>query len=320
MVNDRKKKSRQWTRVAFGVLVCIIVFFCIAVSFCSSRIPRGRHGIVLKGDPTLFVSWESDRSRFAVFVLSERMQIEAMKGYGWYGLDALWKLDMMDGHGGEIYKQSVEDALATPITWFVAGYKTYKQGVENSKDALSVIEQTFSFPSLLHVILTGKTDISLFELYYVWNQMQTMGSEALSFYDFQHGQISADTVLPDETTVSRFEFAKYDALVGNTLEDTPFRQEGMRIALYNTTGTPGIAQKVSRLIEHMGGFVVFVGNDDTLFPGACEVIGERDAVSSRTAQFFHTFYGCSIREEHGEKGRADILVRLGKGIESKYGR
>ncbi len=317
MVNDRKKKSRRLANIVLGVLFFLIIGFVLTAFFSFGRIPRGRLGIVMQGNPTLFVSWESDRSRFAVFVLPDFMQIEAIKGYGWYGLDALWKLDAMDRHGGKIYKQSIEDALATPIQWFVAGEE--KSGnIDDSKDALSIIQRRLSFPSLFHSLLTGKTDITIFELFYVWNQMHAMGSDAMTFYDFQHGQILTDVVLPDETTVSRFDGAKYDALIENTLEDTPFRQEGMRIALYNTTGTPGIAQRVSRIIEHMGGFVVFVGNDDSLVSDECEVVGEKSALSSLTAQFFRTFYECSMREEQGEKGRADIIVRLGKGIEARY--
>jgi len=134
-------------------------------------------------------------------------------------------------------------------------------------------------------------------------------------HDFQYGRVSSDVLMPDETIANRFDRAKYDALVGNTLEDTTFRQEGMRIALYNTTGTPGIGQKIARLIEHLGGFVVFVGNEDVEIQGNCEVTGEKPMLSSRTVQFFRSFYGCRIREEQEGNGRADIIVRLGRGIE-----
>ncbi|MFZ2024931.1 MAG: hypothetical protein WAV51_01435 [Microgenomates group bacterium] len=317
MVKTRQKRTH---RFFLGVLVGVFLLAIggiLAFFICTSQIPRGRLGIVLQGNPTMFVSWESDRSRFAIFLLPESMQIEAVQGYGWYGLDALWKLDLMDRHGGTVYKNSIQDALASPVRWYATGVNTADQ-VTDKGSAIGTIQHRLSFLNIFHMIVSGKTNIQPFEAWYVWNQIQQMGSDSMTLYDFQHGQLSSDITMPDETIIPRFDSAKYDALVGNTLEDTPFRQEGLRIALYNTTGTPGIAQKIARLIEHMGGFVVFVGNEEHPTMGNCEVTGENSMLSSRTAQFFRTFYGCSLHETLEGKGRADIIVRLGTGIEKQY--
>ncbi len=317
MVNVRQKKSRPVLGIVFGILLCFAVGCIIACSVVSSRIPRGRLGLVLQGNPTIFVSWESDRSRFAIFLLPESMQIEAVQGYGWYGLGALWKLDMMDRHGGMVYKNSLQDALASPVRWYVAGTDTVEQ-ITDQGSVLRVIQRRLSFSNIVRMIFSGRSNIRPLEVWHVWNQMQQMGSDSMTLYDFQYGQLSSDVVMPDDTVVPRFDTAKYDAIVGNTLEDTPFRQEGLRIALYNTTGTPGIAQKIARFIEHMGGFVVFVGNDEQQTLGNCEVTGDKFMLSTRTAQFFRTFYGCSLYETREEKGRADLIVRLGTGIEQHY--
>ena len=314
MVNSSHKKSHRSIGIFIGGVFLCIVGIILALYITNLRIPRGRLGIVLKGNPTILVSWESDRSRFALFLLPETMQIEASGGYGWYGLDALWKLDVMDRHGGIVYKNSLESALATPVLWYATGVADDK--LTDSDHAIEVVRRRLSLPNIVHMIVTGQTNIRPLEVFYVWKQVQQIGSDAMTMHDFQYGRVSSDVTMPDETVASRFDSAKYDALVGNTLEDTTFRQEGMRIALYNTTGTPGIGQKIARLIEHMGGFVVFVGNEDPEIEGNCEVTGEKRMLSSRTAEFFRSFYGCSIREEQGDKGRADIIVRLGSGIEN----
>jgi hypothetical protein len=224
---------------------------------------------------------------------------------------------MMDRHGGMVWKNSIQNALASPVRWYAASTDTAEQTTDQGA-VLRDIQHRLSFFNMIHMILSGKTNIKPFEVWYVANQMQQMGSDSIALYDFQHGQLTTDVTMPDGTIVGRFDAAKYDAIVGNTLEDTPFRQEGLRIALYNTTGTPGIAQKIARLIEHMGGFVVFVGNDEHPVLGNCEVTGDKAMLSSRAAQFFRTFYGCSLNDMKEERGRADLIVRLGTGIEKQY--
>ena len=315
MVTTRQKKTSRIQQIVIGGVFLLVIGIVLAFFVTSSKIPRGRLGIVLKGNPTIFLSWESDRSRFAILLLPETMQIESNNG--WYGLNALWKLDVMDRHGGMMYKKSLETALASPVRWYATGIDDAAQ-VTDTDHATEVIQRRLSLPNIVRMIVTGKTNIKPFEVWYIWNQMQHMGSDAMTMYDFSRGQVSSQVTLPDETTVERFDTAKYDAIIGNTLEDTPFRQEGMRIALYNTTGTPGIAQKIARLIEHMGGFVVLVGNDEHMYDGTCEVIGEKFMIVSRTAQFFRTFYGCELHETEGDKGRADLIVRIGKEMEKQY--
>jgi hypothetical protein len=68
---------------------------------------------------------------------------------------------------------------------------------------------------MIHMILSGKTNIKPFEVWYVANQMQQMGSDSIALYDFQHGQLTTDVTMPDGTIVGRFDAAKYDAIVGN---------------------------------------------------------------------------------------------------------
>ncbi len=315
MVNRQDwRKKRGGSRV---LIFCITALFLLGSCFFlfSSKPPRGRLGLVLPGNPTIVVSWESERQRFAVFILPETMQINAIKGYGWYGLDALWKLDSMDARKGILFRSSLEDALATPIQWHSAN--TFSNWTGSSDEIVFQLKGIFSFSNCLHMVLTGKTNIPLGDVPYVWKKFQIMGFDKTTVFDFRQGQIAGAFELPDQTSVWRFDSEKYDAIVGNNLEDTPLRQEGMRIALYNTTGTPGIAQRIAREIELSGGFVVSVGNDDNPYEGLCEVSGMKPQIASLTANFFRSQFGCSLVERQTRE-RADLVVRLGKGIERRF--
>lgn len=316
MVNERRKQPNRLMRFFIGFGLVLFAGVVISVFYCSSRIPRGRLGLVIQGDPTVFVSWETDRSRFAVFILPSSMQVEAIHGYGWYRLDALWKLDTMDRHGGIVYTNSLQEALATPVRWYIEG--TAFPDKWDADTAVSYVKQQVSLTNLIHAISSRKTNISVFDLWYLLGQMQRVGTDSLTYFDFRQGQITSESTLPDGTTATRFDATNYDAVVGNTLEDTPFRQEGMRIAIYNTTGTPGIGQRIARMLERLGGFVVFVGNDDIPVNGMCDVSADKQVLSSLTVSFLHSFYGCRMVETHEDHRRADIVVHIGTELEKRY--
>lgn len=316
MVTLKRGRKPNRSLLFIGIFLLLVCFGGAVYLFLSTNALRGRLGIILKGDPTVLVSWESDRDRFAVFLLPESMQIEAIHGYGWYGLDALWKLDAIDRQKGLLYRTSFEESLATPIRWHgVIG--TAGAATDGQAGSTSLLQRTLSLPSLIRMLLQGQTNIRLNEMVYIWKRIQRLGPDTMTLFDFRKKQITAEVILPDATTVLRFDPERYDANIGNTLEDTSLRQEGIRIALYNTTATPGIAQRLARQIEHMGGFVVFVGNDETVENGMCKLSGTKAILSSRTAQYFRSTFGCTVLELL-EGDRADLMVRLGKGIEGRY--
>lgn len=314
MVRDRKQNHRKTVLRAVFISMVVVCVGILCSLFCFSKVQKGRLAVVLQGSPTMLVSWESERPRFTVFLLSESLQMEAGYGYGWYALDALWKLDTMDQMKGRLYRTSVEEALATPIRWHM---ETYNGTLSTPGDGIGVLKDTFSFVHLLSLILQGETNIRVWELVYLWKQFQLLGSDTATVFDFRNNQIAQEELQPDQTVVSRFDKEKYDVLIGNSLEDTKLRQEGVRIALYNTTGIPGIGQRVARFIEHIGGYVVSVGNDEVPYDGTCEVIGSSSALSSRTALFFRTMYDCVLQEQL-EETRADLVVRLGRGLGNRY--
>ncbi|MFH0749628.1 MAG: LytR C-terminal domain-containing protein [Candidatus Gottesmanbacteria bacterium] len=315
MVTDQRGRSKR--RIARVLVIFIVALVALGFAFfvLSPKLPRGRAGIVLQGDPTIVVSWESDRARFAVFLLPSSLQIEAVNGYGWYSLDALWKLDAMDRHKGGLYRTSLEESFATPIRWHGALPSTATSFSDDM--VIVVLKHTFSLSNIIRMVVTGNTNIRLGEMLYVWKKFQLVGSDTATVFDFRNNQITYDEQMPDQTLAIRFDKERYDAIIGNNLEDTPLRQEGIRIALYNTTGTPGIGQRVARLIEHTGGFVVSVGNDDVPYEGVCEVSAMKPFLTSYTADFLRSMYGCTLVERQ-EVARADLVVRLGKGIERRY--
>lgn len=299
----------------FSFFVLALVIVGIGFFVFSPKLPRGRVGIVLHGDPTIVVSWESDRNRFAVFLLPAALQIEALNGYGWYSLDALWKLDTMDCRAGSLYRTSLEEAFATPIRWH--GDVSFDASSVSGDSVIPFVKGIFSFPNMFHQVITKETNIHVWEMFPVWKKIQLLGPDTATVFDFRNGQIAYEEEMPDQTIAVRFDKEKYDAIVGNSLEDTPLRQEGMRIALYNTTATSGIAQRIARVVEHTGGFVVSVGNEDIPYDGMCEVLGNKSFLSSYTAIFFRSMYGCVLMEQE-EGMRADIVVRLGSGMERRY--
>ncbi|MDO8451881.1 MAG: LytR C-terminal domain-containing protein, partial [bacterium] len=86
---------------------------------------------------------------------------------------------------------------------------------------------------------------------------------------------------------------------------------------YNTTSVPLLAQRVARLLGHVGAVVVSVKNDleET---AACTISGEDTALDSETARFIEVHYGCSHSEEEGDDA-SDLTVRIGSSYASRFG-
>ena len=79
----------------------------------------------------------------------------------------------------------------------------------------------------------------------------------------------------------------------------------------------GIGSRVARVIEQLGGYVVFVGNDDVLYDGLCELKGTKERLHSTTMSVIHSLYGCNFVETT-ESLRGDVILRLGKLFEKRY--
>lgn len=303
---------RKW----FGTIISILLVLICLSFFLTAKPEQEKRSLIIHSDPLTVVTWEvADASHYTILIIPGGLQIEATHGMGWYAVDALWKLDDMDHRHGDLLTSSIEDACGFPMTWYMKPTQNISVGDTKEQILQSVINTT-SLPSLLSAAFGKQTNMTVFGAVRVWRRLQNLAPDTVTVVDFRTTPMYSDVTLPDGSVVQRFDAMRYDALIGDALEDMHIRQDALRVALYNTTQKPGIAQQLARTIDHMGGFVVSVTNDTPELNTTCEIRGSSPILRTETAKMLAKNYQCSIKE--GDTERADIEMRLGDGFVKRY--
>lgn len=242
--------------------------------FWSKGVPlRSRMTVIVWGDPVAVWSWERPTGRFSVLTLPAETVIDASYGRGTYSLDSLWRLGDIEKRGGKLLAQSLEEALAIPINGFAADLRL-----------ADFLRYTFA-----------KTF-----------------ARAGSVTTIDGSQFLKKRILADGSEELAFDSERFDRETQALFEDPRIRKEAMRVAIVNTTGSAGFAQRVGRLVGKLGALVVSVSSSER--PSVeCEVVGEKDALVTITAQVLVAQYSCLEKIGVGE-GRADLTLYLGTAL------
>ena len=256
-------------------IVGLIFIVCIAGGLYFAWVTHPTRQTTIRalaviGNATVVVRWDVSRGKSLLLVLPQDFEIEAVHGYGQYRLDALWNLDQMDHRKGDLFLTSLSDATAIPVGWYMERSGPVGAAKE---DIVHFVSSVLSLRVLVGSVFSGKTSMSLLDAVRVWRLVRNVQSKPVDVFDFRNVAVSIREDKPDGSTGILFDKNAYDAVVADSLEDVLVRQERLRIAVYNTTPTVGIGQKAARMLETMGGFIIFVGNDDSLYRGMCELAG-----------------------------------------------
>jgi hypothetical protein len=300
-------------RKIITALIVVLILFSVVVWVRTSHSPV-RNSIVFIGDPIVIVSWESSRSQYVMLTIPSTVQIDALHGYGQYSIASLWNLDAIEKRRGAIFLPSLTENFAVPIGW----YSTTAGVVgDTNEGVVQSIKSKLSFLSLAKSVFTHSSSLTVVDLIAVWRATRAIDASTTRILDFRSLPVGTTTTMPDGSTALQFDPEKYDGIVGDFLEDVSLRQESIRLAIYNTTTMPGIGSKVARVIGQLGGYVVFVGNDESGYEGLCELKGTKERLRSITSTVIQMMYGCRVVETT-ESMRGDIVLRLGKEFEKRY--
>lgn len=273
-----------------------------------------RNSIVLIGTPTVIISWESNRLQYIMLTIPSDVQIESLHGYGSYSIASLWNLDLLEKRQGALFLPSMIENFGVPIGW----YSTHSTSVGDTNEAIvQFVSTELSFLSLVTSLLYHSSSLTPIDMIRVWWATRAIDASTARVIDFRSHPIGTTLVLPDGSSVVQFDSKEYDGMVGDLLESVGLRQESIRLAIYNTTTMPGIGSRVARVIEHLGGYVVFVGNDESSYDGVCELKGSKERLLSTTSRVIQSLYGCK-RMETTESMRGDLMMRLGTLFEKRY--
>lgn len=305
--------SMRSRRPPIGRLVLMLVaFFSFSlggVFLFSSSLPHGK-GIVLVGQPTVVMVWNTFQDTLYLIPIPADISIEGVHGYGHYSLESLWRLDRLDKRGGRLFLPSLEETVALPVNWYIAP-KTEKLFAFTTP--IGTVKRLFS---LLNIgfLFSQDTNLPLRTFLTFFRTIPFLRPNQIVTLDIT--PTLQDESLPDSSVRHTISVSEFDKLLGDRLEREDVRREHLGVAVVNTTVTPLLAQRAARLLGHLGMLVISLGNDPTVRT-RCEIVGSRGALRHVTAELLRLQYGCLMREGEGV-ARADFTLFLGKNYEDTF--
>ncbi len=294
-----------WLSVVMVVLIGIsILLFTISFS------PTYPVNVLLISDPMIVLSWDTRNNKVTLLTIPANITIDAVYGYGQYSLESLWRLGDIEGtKGSALLSKSLEEVLAVPLPWYI-GERGDK--LTRAEDPVSFVKRMFSPLNTLRILSNQNiSNIPLSVYIALIRSLPFLSTERYTIVDVSQSDALDSETLADGTHMTTIDLTKLDKDIGTLFEDEQIRKEALRVAVYNTTSTPLLAQRVSRLLTHIGTWVV-TSNNESRELQTCEVVGSASLRNSRTARVLLDHYHCLWREgESIDDQQADLTFRIG---------
>lgn len=263
--------------------------------------------ILLVADPMLLFVFDAADKKVVLVKVPSDVRVEGLYGVGMYSLESLWKLGVLEKKTERLLTESLEEALGVPIPWYVypreervvpisAPEKTLRNMV-NPRTILPLFQASY------------RTNIPPFVFLKLIRIVNSVPPEQLNILDLTNAKIYSTSTLPDGSMVRTIDPNLFDAYIGSAFEVSEIRTEALTLAIYNTTKTSLLGNRMSRLLGNTGVHVIVVDNDDEEVD-ACVLGGSKDHLSSRTATFISNHFGCK-NVEKSEEGVADLTLAIG---------
>lgn len=314
-------KERRYHRLGLRyskVFVLLTGFGCVAILIALTILklfPQYpfRTNILLVGSPMLVASYDAPREQVAIVEIPAVTTIVGVTGVGEYSLESLWKLGRLDRHNQAILPDSLSEALAVPVTWYV-GPKG--DDIPLQLGAEQTLRKQFSIFGLFHYVFKSRSTIPFGQYVLLVVATTKLRPDALHFINLEHTSAIIPKEQADGISTSMLDEARFDVLVGTKFQEDALRRESLRVAIFNTTQTPTLGRRLERQINKIGALVVEVGNDTPLVD-RCIISGTKVALTSATAHYIRSVFHCQGQVSDANV-RADLELRIGKAFEQKF--
>jgi hypothetical protein len=304
----------RFTHIA--IILCIFVLSVVGLYyfFGSRLLPNGRYSFVLLGDPVEVVSIDRERNDVVTIRFPKDTVVSGVSGLGDYRLDALWSVAATDASPAAVVLESLTDEVGVSIDRYIAQKgDIWKVRKVDGPVYPSVLSPFSLIPYLRHGF---ESNISFFEFVGLTRTLMDIDLSKINEYDLaQKYGLSRQTSADNLDTVL-FDRDSFDRMTENVFQDTDIRQEGLRVAVLNTTGKELLGTRVARIVSKLGAHVIQVGNDVNLAV-SCDLVGTKASLQSKTAQTIRLVFGC-ISHVTDQTEQADLTIRVGKGYAEKY--
>lgn len=318
------KRKKEKTKLAFAVLglILILVFSSQLVrlvqtltspwkSPSSERLHRWEEGfnlnLIIRSKGISLVTYIPKEQKVIVIKMPDETNLDVPFGFGKWQLRAIYGLGQEENgkRGADLLKRSLGDFFGLPIDGYLEFGAPYAQ-----MDASELIDIVRGNPfSSLSIFFALKTDLTPLELLRFRMGVGGVRFDKITELDLKEGVLDKQ-FLADGSEVYTVDPIKLDGALSD-LSDPNFVSEGKKIAVFNATDHPALAQKASRLITNLGGQVIIVDSSEKRLAETV-LIGEPSATLRKLQQIFDAFDTIEPRSEDFESSRAQINIFLGE--------
>jgi hypothetical protein len=227
--------------------------------------------------------------------------VDVARNYGELRLKNVWQLGMNEKIGGSLLAETVTQNFLFPVfLWSDSDAKNLTDG------NLAGILHFIIFPKSTNMTFGDRFSVSLFALKIRGMEKDSIDLGKNQFLskqklnDGQSGYILSGPISPRLTAY----------FSDNDFADNATSGKNLRVSIKDTTGMPGVADKVGQIVEIMGGKVISVDKKN-LAPGDCVVLGTDPKVVRKIADLF----ACKISSSRGEM---DLEIDLGSDFAKRF--
>lgn len=280
------------------LIILLLVFGLLAVRFyplvTASRFGRpGRFNVVFTGRPVTVISLDPRAGLGAVIVFPDDLYMTSViHGYGQYPISNVFRVGELDKRGGETLAGTLREYLGVPVS----GYWVTSGSFLNPRSY-------FLNPA---VILHDRSDLNPLDRLRFILDLERIRQDKLKIIDLR--TIASPLVLADGSKAQLIEQDSLDNFLQGLFDETSLRTESLRLAVINSTGYPGLGNRVARILTNAGASVVNVSSVDSVFP-QCQISASPKAFKSVTVSLAAAVFSCQVGKAYNsDSADAKIIV------------
>lgn len=342
----RQKENQSQKKItiaiyALGILAILILLSRIIVFVSSLNSPYSpggeeRIGRWQETSPLTIVVYDTKVRLFRLDLntqsatlinFPDNLYLSVPKGFGRWKVESIYRLGQSENPpvGPNLLEQTLTYSFGVPVD----AYLIFEG--ENLDFAKRVIDVKNNPMAALLYLRLGKTNLTPKEIITLSLNLKNIRSDKFEEIDLGDTQVVGEITLPDKSTGLEVNMNSLDRFIQKNFEDSKLVDEGLSIGIFNATSYPLLAERAEKLIEGMGGRVIFTSNAKQNLEKT-QVSGRKSYTLERISSIFEagcktqttTLFGEKKTDKNCEEdldlgsSRADVNLYLGEDYYLKF--
>lgn len=272
---------------------------------------NGVINVAILAEKNYILSFNPYQKSLLLLKIPDETYLKVPFNFGKWSLGSVYKLGQSEfsPNGALLYKKTLEENLGIPINNYIIDQQD-KQSFEKTLDNLR--QNPLENIAFLRKV---KTDLSFLEYWKLFWSLKGVRFDKVKVLDLGDSDLIFWVVLRDGSRVISLDQDELDNYIQKYFADSKITDERLSIGIYNTTEHPGLAEKAARIIENMGGRVVFTANSKSHLDQSIVIGGKSYTLNILNGIFSKK---SSNKLQNLDSSRADVNLFLGEDFFMRY--